>query len=387
MSKDTKKLNKLLELAASVNPYVSYLDKSSLSSVTEWISTGSLALNAQISGSLYGGVPVGRVVQLAGPSQTGKTYFILMIAANAQRMGKTVVFFDSENAIDAESAAAFGLDISKIIYISTLSVENTRNTMFKMLKQIKDDGDEGQYAFFLDSLGNLDTELGESRMEKDSTSADMGTFAKSIKSMLKTLTNWARLTRTAVVFTNHVFDNPNEMYPSLEKNLAGGKAAIYLPSVTLQFGRRAAKNDGGKTIDEVKTASQKDIAGIFIKSLSVKNRFCKQYIEVEVYLSYSKGLDRYHGLKDIMVDMGVLISNGATYTDWNGNKLGYYKSWRKDVDLWENTLLPELETKIKKHWTYGNLKDEEDIEEDYSEDDDIADIVAYEEDDSALDDE
>jgi RecA/RadA recombinase len=335
-----------------------------------------------MSGSLYGGVPEGRLVQLAGPSQTAKSFFIQKIVANAQKMGYIVVIVDSENAIDEESAIGFGIDPSKVKYIPALTIENTRNTLFKFLKGVKDKGLDGRFLIVVDSLGNMESELGEARMEKDSVSQDMGTLARSTKSLLRTLTNWCRLTRTPCVVTNHVYDDPSAMYPSLEKNMSGGKGAIYLPSITLQLARKAAKDDDGKTIDKDLAASQKTFSGVIIRSLSVKNRFTKQYVEVEMYLSFATGLDRYYGLKEIMTGMGVITLNGSTYSDWEGNKLGFYKTWRKDKALWEDRLLPELEKKIKENWCYGNKvgeeapnapEDEEALEEDVLEYDDVPD--------------
>jgi len=41
------------------------------------IDTGSYALNALLSGSIYGGVPNNKVTAFAGESATGKTFFVL----------------------------------------------------------------------------------------------------------------------------------------------------------------------------------------------------------------------------------------------------------------------------------------------------------------------
>ena len=369
-----KEMLAALDSINEINPYATYLNESTLSSVSEWIDTGSLVLNAQISGSLYGGIPDGRVVQFAGASQTGKSYFVQKIIANAQKLGKTVVIFDSENAIDQESAKGFGIDPSKVKYVPALSVENTRNAIKKLLKNAKDKNLDGRLVIVIDSLGNLESELGEKRIDEDNNASDMGTLAKAIKSLLKTCTNWGRLTRTPIILTNHIFDNPAEMFPSLEKNMTGGKAAVFLPSVTLQLARKAAKDDGGKTIDADLAASQKSFSGVIIRSLSVKNRFTKQYIEVEMYLSFSRGLDRYYGLLEVMKGMGVVDNKGSIYYDWNGNKLGFYKRWRKDVNLWENTLLPELEKRIKSEWTYGNKEGEDFTDEELDGEDEDSDV-------------
>jgi hypothetical protein len=197
------------------------------------------------------------------------------------------------------------------------------------------------------------------RMDKESTSADMGTFAKAIKSLLKTCTNMSTLTKTPIVITNHVYDDPSAMYPSLEQNMAGGKAAVYLPSVTVQLARKLVKDDEGKTMESKLAASQKSYSGVVIRALTVKNRFIKQYLQGEMYLSFSTGLNKYYGLMEIMKGMGVVSNAGATYTDWQGNKLGYYGTWKKDINLWEKTLIPELESRIKQHWAYGNEKTED----------------------------
>jgi hypothetical protein len=158
-----------------------------------------------------------------------------------------------------------------------------------------------------------------------------------------------------------VYDDPSAMYPSLEKNMPGGKAAVYLPSVTVQLARKLVKDSENKQVSDKLSASQKNYSGVVIRALTVKNRFIKQYLEGEFYLSFSKGIDKYFGLLEIMKGMGVVSNSGSSYTDWEGNKLGYYKSFSKNIDLWEHKLLPELEKRIKIHWAYGSSPEDDDL--------------------------
>lgn len=370
----SEKLDK--DILASLNalddvvPYSAYLSDSTLSSVNDWIDTGSMVLNALISGSLYGGIPNGRITQLAGPSGAFKTGLVMQILANAQKKGLIPVIFDTEGAIDPESAAKFGLDITKVKYVGCESVEQTRNAIYKFLKSVREKKQFGKFIIAIDSLANLNSEMELTRMDKDSMSADMGTFAKSVKSLLKTCTNMSTLTKTPILITNHVYDDPSAMYPSLEKNMPGGKAAVYLPSVTVQLARKLVKDADNKQVSDKLAASQKNYSGVVIRALTVKNRFIKQYLEGEFYLSFSKGLDKYYGLLDIMKGMGVVDNSGSSYTDWTGDKLGYYKVWSKDIGLWENKLLPELEKRIKEHWAYGSSPDDDNLIE-LEEDDDL----------------
>jgi RecA/RadA recombinase len=355
------------DILASLNalddvvPYSAYLSDSTLSSVNDWIDTGSMVLNALISGSLYGGIPNGRITQLAGPSGAFKTGLVMQILANAQKKGLIPVIFDTEGAIDPESAAKFGLDITKVKYVGCESVEQTRNAIYKFLKSVREKKQFGKFIIAIDSLANLNSEMELTRMDKDSMSADMGTFAKSVKSLLKTCTNMSTLTKTPILITNHVYDDPSAMYPSLEKNMPGGKAAVYLPSVTIQLARKLVKDADNKQVSDKLAASQKNYSGVVIRALTVKNRFIKQYLEGEFYLSFSKGLDKYYGLLDIMKGMGVVDNSGSSYTDWTGDKLGYYSKWSKDITLWEEKLLPELEKRIKEHWAYGSSPDDDNL--------------------------
>jgi RecA/RadA recombinase len=380
MSKDDKQkqIEAIFDSVDEIAPYSAYLSENKLTGVDDWIDTGSMVLNALISGSLYGGVPRGRVVQFAGPSQTFKTGFILKILANAQKKGMQVVIYDTEGAIDAEGAEAMGLDVSRVKYFTVQTAENTRNHIYNLLKKVKENGMEGKFIIAIDSLANLQSELELNRMDKENTSSDMGTFAKSIKSLLKTCTNMSTLTKTPILLTNHVYEDPSQMYPTLEKNISGGKAAVYLPSVTVQLARKPMKDDDGKTVDNTKAAAQKSYSGVIIRALTVKNRFIKQYLEGEMYLSFATGLDKYYGLLDIMKEMGVVVANGATYSDWEGTKLGFYKTWRKDAELWER-LLPELESRLKAEWSYGNKIDNEEIPEDEDDISPLEEEIPYEE--------
>ena len=69
-------------------------------SVKEWIPTGSRWLDSIISKGHRAGIPVGKVTEIAGLESTGKSYMAAQIAANAQKTGKLIVYFDSESAID-----------------------------------------------------------------------------------------------------------------------------------------------------------------------------------------------------------------------------------------------------------------------------------------------
>jgi RecA/RadA recombinase len=353
-----KDIDEILGEIDKINPYASYLNEGALSNVDGWIDTGSMVLNGLVSGSLFGGVPKSRLTMFAGPSMTGKSYIVQKILAAAQKDGLVPVIFDSENAIDKDGAAALGLDTSRVKYVPTFSIEECRNTIYNFLTKAKEKGQTGKFIIAIDSLGNMESELQINRMEKQSTSADMGSRAKAVKSLLRTCTQLAAITKTTILCTNHIYEDPSAMFPSLVKEMPGGRAAVYLPSVTVQLARKPMKEDNH--IDSKLAVGQKSYPGVILRALTAKNRFVKQYLEGEMYLSFESGLAKYYGLLELAVGFGVLQQSGSTYTKADGEKIGQYGRWKDDTEIWDKYIVPGIEDKIKVEWKYGQNNSQRD---------------------------
>jgi len=365
----SKEIDDILSVIDKSNPYASFLNDSAISNVDGWIDTGSMVLNGIVSGSLHGGIPKNRMTLLAGPSMTGKSFILQKILANAQKEGLIPVIFDSENAIDKEGAEALGLDVSKVKYVPVFCIEECRNTIYDFLTKVKEKGQQGKFIIAIDSLGNMESQLQINRQEKGNVSADMGSRAKAMKTLLRTCTQLSGLTKTTILATNHIYEDPAALFPSLVKNMPGGTATVYLPSVTIQLARKPVKED--KNTDGKLAVGQKNYSGVILRALTVKNRFIKQYLQGEMYLSFDRGLHKYFGLLDLAVGLGAVVQTGATYQLPDGKKIGYYSKWKDDTELWDNTIIPVIEEKIKKEWKYSNDNSGEDevIPDEVTEDD------------------
>ena len=116
-------------------------------SVKEWIPTGSRWLDSIISKGQIAGIPVGKVSEIAGLEATGKSYMAAQIAANAQKTGKVIVYFDSESAIDPVFLEQAGCDLERLMYIQASSVEFVLETVEELLGATED-----QLVFIWDSL-------------------------------------------------------------------------------------------------------------------------------------------------------------------------------------------------------------------------------------------
>lgn len=370
-----KKAKKALEKLQKINPHAQFITDYALSRPTEYVDTGSMGLNAIISGSLWGGAPSGKIVQFVGESQTFKSGFTLQLVAECQHMGKVVVLFDSEGAITPEGCKHFGINPEELIFMPCDSVEQVKGDIVQFLTQVREDKEFGQYAIMIDSLANLECALNIKRASEGNEASDMGSLAKAMKSLIKNWNNYSNATNTMAICTNHVYDNPGQLHPELEKNINGGKAAVYMPTVTVQLSKVLMKEGKDTSIDDKSVGGQKNYTGVVLRAVTVKNRIIQPLLETKVYLSFSKGMNKYFGLIDLMKDLGVVEAKGATYVDWNGEKLGFYKTFSKDVNLWENKLLPELEKRIGETWKYSSVNPPEDFDEDsfdVEDDDDVS---------------
>ena len=92
------------------------LNKDNPTNVKEWIPTGSRWLDSVVCRGKLSGIPVGKVTEIAGLESTGKSYMAAQIAANAQKMGIQVVYFDSESALDSSFLERTGCNVDNIIY-------------------------------------------------------------------------------------------------------------------------------------------------------------------------------------------------------------------------------------------------------------------------------
>ena len=115
--------------------------------VKEWIPTGSRWLDSIISKGKVSGIPVGKVTEIAGLESTGKSYMAVQIAANAQKMGMMVVYFDSESAIDPSFIERAGCELERLMYVQASSVEFVLETIEELLGATDE-----QMLFIWDSL-------------------------------------------------------------------------------------------------------------------------------------------------------------------------------------------------------------------------------------------
>lgn len=335
----------------SGNELASLMSEETLSNTTDWIDTGSYALNGLMSADIFKGIPDNKIVGFAGAESTGKTYLVLSVAKMAVEKGYVVAFFDSEHSTEKEMLVNRDMDPSKFMYFPVDTVENFRNQAIKIVNKYNDTNDvnKPKLLFILDSLGNLSTnkEMGDS--ESGSEKKDM-TRPGIIKSVFRVLSLKLAKAKIPMLITNHTYASIGSFIPTQE--MAGGSGLKYAASIIIYLTAKKIKDKDG------------NMTGKALSATSKKNRFCKENSKVTAYLDFRRGLHPFFGLQSF----GEPLLKEAK-VGWliNDERITEKQLW---ATTWSDELLKVVNENLQKKFAYGDDAVAElstDIEEDGSE--------------------
>lgn len=191
--------------------------------ITSYVPTGSFALNALLSGSIYGGIPGNKVYAYAGEPSTGKTFFAINAVKRFLKDNPKgfCFYFETESAITSDMLKDRGVDINRIAVMPVTTVQEFRSQALRIVNAYleKPKKDRPPMLFVLDSLGNLSTEKEMQDIAEGKETRDM-TRSQLIKGAFRVLTLNLGLANVALICTNHVYDVIGSYVPM--KKMGGG---------------------------------------------------------------------------------------------------------------------------------------------------------------------
>ena len=200
------------------------------------------------------------------------TYFALATIKNFLNNNPEgyCLYFDTEAAITKSLLRDRGVDITRVIVINVVTIEDFRTKALKAVDvYMKTPSKKRKPCFFvLDSLGMLSTnkEIGDALAEKDTR--DM-TKAALIKGAFRMLTLKLGQAKIPMIVTNHVYANIGGYGPT--KVQAGGSGMLYSASTIVELSKSKEK-DGTEVI------------GNIIRARTYKSRLSKENQAVEIRL-------------------------------------------------------------------------------------------------------
>lgn len=318
-----------VQLASEINENETYVD------------TGSYVFNALVSGSIFGGVSGNKITAIAGESSTGKTFFSLAVVKNFLENNPDgyCLYFDTEAAITKNLLESRGIDISRLIVLNVVTVEEFRSKALKAVDIYlkKPEVERKPCMFVLDSLGMLSTDKEIKDTLEDKQVRDM-TKSQLIKGAFRMLTLKLGQANIPMIVTNHTYDVIGSYVPT--KEMGGGSGLKYAASTIIYLSKKKEK-DGTEVI------------GNIIKAKTVKSRLSKENQDVDVRLYYDeRGLDRYYGLLELG-ELGGLWKNTAGRYEIDGKKIYGKQILANPEEYFSEDIMNKLDEIAKQHFSYG----------------------------------
>ena len=305
------------------------------------IDTGSYALNAVLSGSIYGGVPNNKVTAFAGESATGKTFFVLGIVKqflDANPEGG-VIYFDTEAAVTKSMMESRGVDTKRVVISEPDTIQKFRHTALQIIDKYsaQPEAKRKPMMMVLDSLGQLSStkemeDTAEGKETKDMTKASI------LKATFRVLNLKLAKIGVPLLVTNHVYDVVGAYIPT--KEMSGGSGLKYTAS-TIVFLSKKKDKDGTEVI------------GNIVKAKLVKSRLTKENAMVEVKITYSTGLDRYYGLLDIAEKYDIIKKVSTRYELPDGTKVFGKAINEEPQKYFTKEVLDKIDEACRKEFLYG----------------------------------
>lgn len=348
----------------------SILENNMFSEVTDYIPTGNYLLNAQLSGSLFGGIANNRSIGIAGDPSTGKTFLAMNITREAQKKDYDVIYCDTEGAIDKSSAKKFGVDPNRVRYQPIKTINDFKIFTTNVLEKVKNarkDGAEPKIMIILDSLGMLSTDKETGDAIKGKSAMDMGLRSKEMRSLFRVITLDLTGVRIPLVCTNHTTTGGiGGFMPT--KEASGGDGPIFSMSNVIMLSKAQLKENDTKT-------------GIIVTSTPKKARFTRPY-PVKFHISFMNGMNPYVGLQDFVswdicgIERGKMevdkktgeieFTPNASSTRWAIKHLGktVTSSQLFNGEIFTDEVLKMIDDKaIKTHFLLPDLFDDQVLED------------------------
>ena len=273
-----------------------------------WLPFSFFALN-YLTG---GGIPWGKIIEIAGAESSGKTLAALDAAKSAQKLGGHVIWVDAEQAWQNSWAELNGIDLDKITVITDTCVENISDAIADLSIYWRSQLVNNEpILLVVDSIAALDTVDAINAKMVDGK-AEMGNRAKAIYKMFRIRNELLYKLGITQIYINQIRTSLKTGFGQDPTTTPGGKALAFYASIRLLF-------FGGKTLT-IKHKSKERKVGKLITLRVIKNKVAPPRTTISKAPAYFNpsfhevGFDKFFGLDDVFFEEDVITkSNGGVY--------------------------------------------------------------------------
>lgn len=256
---------------------------------------------------LYGGLPMGRMIEFAGPEKSGKTTTALDMVKQCQlkfekeKQGRKVCFVDSENTFDVEWATKLGVNVDDLILIRPQ--EQYAEQIFDIMKAVVETGEVG--LIVLDSVAQL---VGKNAISEDIEKKQYGGIAMPLTKFCNIVVPLLGKYNCMCIMINQVREDLNNQYN--EFITPGGRGFKHNCSVRLMFRQGPFIDVNNREL----TRGAENPAGNLVKVHIEKSKICRSDRRTGFYtLNYLNGIDYLSDTIDVLLQLGAINQRGAYF--------------------------------------------------------------------------
>lgn len=179
------------------------------------------------------GIPFGKLVMIAGDSDSGKTSCAVAAMKAAQAQDVNVLYVETEGKTTTQDLTAWGVDASQVMLVQSSVAEEAFELMFTLWDAFFAAAPKGKLLVVFDSLGNVVSKR-DSTMDLTTSNQKPGGKGQINRLGLNKLIAKRDEHDVAVLMINYTYDNIG----SPGKTNAGGKAVNFFSCLTYQTSRK-----------------------------------------------------------------------------------------------------------------------------------------------------
>lgn len=271
---------------------------------------------------LYGGLPMGRMIEFAGAEKSGKTTTALDVVKQCQLkfereynnamhkkqknkdlevVKRKVCFVDAENTFDVEWAKTLGVNVEQLILIKPQ--EQYAEQVFEIMKSVIETGEVG--LIVLDSVAQL---VSKQAAEADLEQKTYGGIAMSLTKFCNIVVPLLGKFNCMCIMINQVREDLNNPYNQFIT--PGGRGFKHNCSVRLMFRQGDFFDSQGKKL----TRGAENPSGNQVQIHIEKSKVCRSDRRIGYYtLNYIEGIDYINDTVDVLMQLGSIIQRGAWF--------------------------------------------------------------------------
>jgi RecA/RadA recombinase len=315
---------------------------------------------------ITGGILGGKFIEISGSSGSGKSFLAYELVAECQKMGGYVLFFDGERALEEAYLKMFDIDLS----IGTVAISYERDmdeafkTKIEFIQKVRKKSKNSPILIVTDSYPSYQCKVDLENMEAKKNPRGYMHMQKNGKfsSHIEKFVPFLGETKSTYILLNQIRTKVDPITQRKIINTLCEEVVQFWATQRIQ-GILFAKLFKEVPSKDHKKGKIKIDTGTKTNWETKKNRAVKPFQKVLVKMRFSKGIDTYSGIDELLINEGK-IKLGTTTKDENGEKL------KKPVEIFRygdksystiNELVDENKELLEPYWTgtYDDGNDEE----------------------------